>query len=97
MIESGVIIVLGLIFIAIKLPKGVLVKALGYPVAIDLIGTLLTYVMHMGTFSGVMAAAVAGVLISLATSAGRWACGYVEKGMYYPGRIWDFRHELKKG
>ena len=55
-IESGIIIFLGMLLLGIKLPKKVSLKLLGRPLALDLGVSVLTYVMHYGTFSGVMAA-----------------------------------------
>ena len=84
-VESGIIIFLGLVLIAIKLPTRKLLWVLGYPVATDLIVSVVAFVMHYGTFSGVMAAAVAGLMTSCLTAGGRKAVGYIEKGTYYPG------------
>jgi len=86
-IESGVIIFFGLCFIFIKLPRQTALKLLGYPLALDIAVSALAFCMHYGTFSGVMAAAVAGLLCSGFTSAGRWAFGYMSNGQYIPGKI----------
>ena len=45
--------------------------------------------MHFGTFSGVMAAAVAGLLTSGFSSVARYAFGYVRNGVYTPGKLWQ--------
>lgn len=86
-IESGIIIFLGLLLLFIKLPRAVTLRALGYPFALDLSCSVLAYIMHMGTFSGVMAAAVAGLMCSGFTSAARHLFGYIKGGRYYPGII----------
>lgn len=97
-IESGVIIFLGMLLLGIKLPRRVSLKLLGHPLALDLSVSVLAYAMHYGTFSGIMAAAVAGLMCSGFTSAARYAFGYIENKQYHKGRIWQLRltqEELK--
>ena len=90
-IESGVIIFFGMLLLGIKLPRNVSLKLLGRPLALDLGISVLAYVLHYGTFSGIMAAAVAGLMCSGFTSCARYAFGYIEKGSYVPGRIWQLK------
>ena len=90
-IESGVIIFFGMLLLGIKLPRRISLKLLGHPLALDLGVSVLAYIMHYGTFSGVMAAAVAGLMCSGFTSCARYAFGYIEKGSYVPGRIWQLQ------
>ena len=90
-IESGVIIFLGMLLLGVKLPRKVSLKLLGRPLALDLGISVLAYVLHYGTFSGIMAAAVAGLMCSGFTSCARYAFGYIEKGVYTPGRIWQLK------
>ena len=90
-IESGVIIFLGMLLLGIKLPRRVSLKLLGNPLALDLSVSVLAYTMHYGTFSGIMAAAVAGLMCSGFTSAARYAFGYIKDKRYYKGRIWQLR------
>jgi hypothetical protein len=49
--------------------------------------TTLVLIIHWGTFSGVMAATVAGLMTSLATSSLKRFFGYVDGNVYHPGRI----------
>ena len=49
--------------------------------------SLFTLMIHWGTFSGVMAATVAGLLTSLATSGLKRLVGYIDGDKYWPGRI----------
>lgn len=90
-IESGVIIFLGMLLLGIKLPRRTSLKLLGHPLALDLSVSTLAYAMHFGTFSGVMAAAVAGLMCSGFTSCARYAFGYIEDKRYHRGRIWQLR------
>lgn len=92
-IESGIIIFVGLLLLAIKLPLKTNLKLLGRPLAVDLTASIVAYILHYGTFSGIMAAAVAGLMTSGFTSIARKAIGYIEKGQYFPG-WWDMSHKL---
>ena len=89
-IESGIIILLGFLFLVAKLRRKTVLYLLGWPLSVDLLGSVLAYVIHFGTFTGVMAAAVAGLMLSACTSIGRWAVGYIENGVYVPGRFIDW-------
>lgn len=90
-IESGVIIFFGMLLLGIKLPRRISLKLLGHPLALDLSVSVLAYIMHYGTFSGVMAAAVAGLMCSGFTSCARYAFGYIKDKRYYKGRIWQLQ------
>lgn len=89
-IESGVIILIGFLLIVIKLPRRMLLRMLGWPLTVDITGATVAYVLHWGTFSGVMAAAVAGLMISACTSIGRWAVGYIDKDGYHKGALMNW-------
>jgi nucleoside permease NupC len=78
---------LGIALILAKLPRRLMLKALGWPLAIDLLVSILVLFVHWGTFSGVMAATVAGLLTSLATSGARRLFGYIAGNRYFPGLI----------
>ena len=92
-IESGVIIFFGMLLLGIKLPRRISLKLLGHPLALDLSVSVLAFVMHYGTFSGVMAAAVAGLMCSGFTSCARYAFGYIKDNRYHPGKIWQVKLE----
>lgn len=85
-IESGVIIFIGLLLLAIKLPRRVTMRALGRPFLLDISVSIIAFIMHYGTFSGVMAAAVAGLMCSGFTAIARYLFGYIKSGVYYPGK-----------
>lgn len=87
-IESGVIIFLGMLLLGLKLKLRTSLTLLGYPLALDLGVSTIAFIMHYGTFSGVMAAAVAGLMCSGFTSLARYSVGYIKGGKYYPGKIW---------
>ena len=88
-IESGVIIFLGMLLLGLKLKAKTSLTLLGYPLALDFGVSALAFIMHYGTFSGVMAAAVAGLMCSGFTTVARYAVGYIKAGKYFPGKIWQ--------
>jgi hypothetical protein len=85
MLLTGLTVFVGVLLILIKLPRRMMLRALNNPLAIDLLVSVVTLVIHWGSFSGVMAATVAGLLTSLATSAARRLIGYHDGKRYYPG------------
>lgn len=86
-IQSGLIIFVGLLLLAMKLKPSTSLWLLGHSLAVDLIVSGLTLVLHWGTFTGVMSAAFAGVLTSVFTTVARWIFGYIKQGIYYPGLL----------
>ena len=86
-IESGVIIFFGLLLLAFKMPTQLSLWLLGRPLVVDLVASVAAYVLHWGTFTGVMAAAVAGLMTSAFTSLARYLFGYIDGGKYHPGVI----------
>ena len=94
MITSGVIIVMGFALLLLKLPLRHSLRLLGWGFSLDLLISIVAYALHWGTFSGVMAAAVAGLLCSVLTSTLRWAIGYTDKAGYHPGRCADMGSKL---
>jgi len=96
MLEYGILVFLGLVAVAAKLPRRVFLRLLGFPITVDLSVTTLVYVTHGGTFSGLMVAAICGLATSLFTSGARWAVGYIERGCYFPGRLVKFDPESLK-
>jgi hypothetical protein len=87
MLTTGFTIFLGVGLLLAKLPRRTMLRALKHDLAIDLLVTVLTLIIHWGTFSGAMAATVAGLLTSLATSGLKSLIGYVDGNCYYPGRL----------
>ena len=70
-----------------KLPRRTMLRVLKHDLALDIAVSLITLMIHWGTFSGVMAATVAGLLTSLATSGLKKLIGYADGDNYYPGKI----------
>ena len=87
-IESGIIVFAGMLLLFLKLPRRTALKLLGYPLALDLSVSIFVLIVHWGTFSGVMAAAFAGLLTSGFSAAGRWLVGYIDRrGLYHRGVV----------
>jgi len=87
MLFTGLTIFLAASLLLIKLPRRTALRMLKYDLALDLGVTVLVLLIHWGTFSGVMAATVAGLLMSIATSGIKKLVGYINSDVYYPGRI----------
>ena len=85
MLMTGLMVFLGVALILAKLPRRMMLKALNHDVALDLTVSAIVLAIHFGTFSGVMAATVAGLLMSLATSAAKRLFGYIDGKNYVPG------------
>ena len=84
-ITSGLIIFVGMLLLALKLKRRTSLWLLGHSLAVDLFVSAIVMLLHWGTFSGVMAAAFAGLLTSVFTTIARRLFGYISKGTYYPG------------
>jgi hypothetical protein len=87
MIETGFLIFAGVGLLLVKLPRRTSLRLLKHDLLLDLAVTLLVLLIHWGTFSGVMAATVAGLMTSLATSSLKALVGYIEGDVYYPGKL----------
>ena len=87
MLTTGFTIFLGMALLLAKLPRRTMLRALKHDLLIDLSVSVLVLLIHWGTFSGVMAATVAGLLTSLATSGLKSLVGYADSEHYFPGRI----------
>ena len=85
MLMTGIMVFLGVALILAKLPRRLMLKALHHDVALDLAVSVLTLIVHWGTFSGVMAATVAGLMTSLMTSGAKRLFGYISGNRYIPG------------
>jgi|KBSMisStaDraftv2_1062788.scaffolds.fasta_scaffold13316_3 hypothetical protein len=85
MLATGFMIFLSVVLILAKLPRRLMLKALHHDVALDLAVSILVLVIHWGTFSGVMAATVAGLMTSLMTSGAKRLFGYIDGNRYVPG------------
>jgi len=85
MIASGFLVFLGVFLILLKLPRRAFVWLLGHDLILDVAVTVFTLAVHFGTFSGVMAASVAGLLTSLTTTAMKRCFGYTKRGSYRRG------------
>jgi NhaP-type Na+/H+ or K+/H+ antiporter len=86
MIATGFTVFLGVFLIFAKLPRRTMLRALKHDAMIDLAVSLLVLLIHFGTFSGVMAATVAGLLTSLATSGLKKMFGYIDGNYYIVGK-----------
>lgn len=87
MLTTGLTIFLAVSLILVKLPRRTMLRALKHDLMLDIAVTILVLLIHWGTFSGVMAATVAGLLTSITTSSLKRLVGYSDGDNYYPGKI----------
>ncbi|MBK6357785.1 MAG: hypothetical protein IPF44_14360 [Betaproteobacteria bacterium] len=87
MLTTGFTIFLGVALILAKLPRRTMLRVLKHDLLLDVAVSLITLLIHWGTFSGVMAATVAGLLTSVATSTLKRLVGYIDGDKYWPGRL----------
>ena len=87
MLTTGFTIFLGVALILVKLPRRTMLRVLKHDLLLDIAVSLITLILHWGTFRGVMAATVAGLLTSLATSGLKRLIGHIDGDTYYPGRL----------
>lgn len=86
-IESGVLVALGLLLLFFKLSWKNRLLMLGKPLTMDISVFVLLNWLHWGTFSGMMVAAVGSLVCSSLISIGRKCVGYIDKRKYFPGSI----------
>jgi hypothetical protein len=86
-LETGTIVFLSLLVLVWRLPRKTMLRLFGTPWLIELPFGLLAYLLHWGTFSGMMAAAVAAILCFGFVQAGRATVGFIKSGQYYPGFV----------
>jgi hypothetical protein len=87
MLATGFLIFTGVALILAKLPRRTMLRVLKHDLLLDIAVSLIVLMIHFGTFSGVMAATVAGLLTSLSTSGLKKLIGYADGDNYYPGKI----------
>ncbi len=85
MFATGFTVFLAMMLLLIKLPRRWSLRMLHYDLALDVAVTLAVLLIHFGTFSGVMAATVAGLMTSLFTTAAKRAFGSLSGKGYMPG------------
>lgn len=86
-IESGTIVFLSLIVLVWRLPRRTTLWLFGHPVWLELPFVIIAYALHYGTFSGMMAAAAAGIMCFGFVQIGKFFIGSIEHGAYKPGLV----------
>lgn len=89
-LESAFLVFIGFLLMFLRLSWKSIFTIAGHPGKVDIFVFVLTYLLHSGTFSGVMVAAIASLLFSGFLSVLRWSCGYISNGFYYPGKLWQW-------
>jgi len=91
MFTTGFAIFLSLLFVLAKLKRRLMLRLLHYDVLLDIVVTVFVLFVHWGSFEGVMAATIAGLFTSMATTLAKRLFGHIAGDKYYPGR---FRLEI---
>ncbi|MBU6257876.1 MAG: hypothetical protein KGO01_05590 [Burkholderiales bacterium] len=87
MFTTGFAIFLSLLFVLAKLKRRLMLRVLHYDVLLDIAVTVFVLFVHWGSFEGVMAATIAGLFTSMATTLAKRMFGHIERGHYIPGRF----------
>ncbi len=85
MFLTGFMIFLGTAALLAKLPRRLMLRALHHDAALDIAVSVMVLTIHWGTFSGVMAATIAGLLTSITTSSLKKLVGHSDGKLYFPG------------
>ena len=85
MFETGLAVFCGLAFVFAKLKRRTMLRLLNHDLLLDVGVSLIVLAIHWGSFAGVMAATMAGLLTSLATTIAKKSLGYIQGNSYYPG------------
>ena len=84
-IETGTIVFLSLIVLMWRLPRRTKLWLFGHPAWLEIPFGLAAYVLHYGTFSGMMAAATAACMCFVFVQGMRKMVGYTDGNVYHPG------------
>src|SRR5258708_40165618 len=87
MLLTGLFVFAGVMLLLLKLPRRTMLRCLHHDLELDLTVSFLVLAIHWGAFSGIMAATIAGLLTSLATSGLKRLIGYIDGRRYVPGII----------
>lgn len=85
MIETGIIIALGLLMLMSRLSWRKKLWMVSNPLIIDIAIFAGLMFLHAGTHSGVMGATAGALFASLTLAGAKKVIGYIKNGRYYPG------------
>lgn len=95
MFETGLFVALGLIVWLMKCGWKWRMRVFSNPLTVDIIVFISLTIIHWGTFSGVMAATIGALLVSVILSAARFTFGHITNGVYVKGKVADLTHILR--
>lgn len=87
MLEMGLVVGIGIAFLYFRLSARRRVWVNSNPMLIDLAVFVVLNVLHWGTFSGTMVAAVGALFCSMVLTLTRKWHGYIENGRYIRGWV----------
>ena len=85
MIGMGMAVALGLLIVLVKLPWVWRLRILSNPIKVDIAIFIGLFLLHEGTYSGVMVATLGALICSVVLSLGRWLFGHTVNSSYEPG------------
>lgn len=85
MLEMGIVVALGLIVLYARMSWRARIWINSHPLLMDILVFIFLNVLHWGTFSGLMVAAVGALFCSMTISLARKWIGYRANGRYVPG------------
>lgn len=85
MFEMGFAVGLGLIVMICRMSWKWKMRVISNPAKVDALIFVALYLMHSGSFAGVMVAAIGSLMCSVVLSIAKWAYGFIEFGSYIPG------------
>lgn len=94
MLEMGLIVALGLVVMYAKLSWRGRMWINTRPLLMDILVFIFLNLLHWGTFSGLMVAAVGALFCSITISCARKLFGYMKSGSYVAG-IFNIEEKLK--
>jgi hypothetical protein len=87
MIELGIVVGIGLLVFFFRANWRWRMRVLSNPGIVDVMIFIFVTLIHWGTFSGLMVAAVAALFCSITLSGLRWYFGYVKDRTYVQGVV----------
>lgn len=85
MLGAGFILCLGIVFWFLKMSWRARIRLLSHSLAVDIAVFVFLTVLHWGTYSGLMAAAVGALMVSVLLSLGAKTFGTFKGKDYKPG------------
>lgn len=84
-LETGMLVFFSLVIFLWQVPRGLRLWLMGHPFWFEVPFSILAYLLHWGTFSGMMAAATAACICHVFVLWHRHFLGYIRAGHFQKG------------